>query len=63
MTQFDCSRQSTSGSGAKVSSSGAAARVKAKASAPSSSPGVVLFVGRPGAECGHVVDASSYFDR
>jgi len=25
--------------------------------------GVHLFVGRPGADAGHVVDASSYFDR
>jgi hypothetical protein len=28
-----------------------------------SAGGVHLFVGRPGADAGHVVDASSYFDR
>lgn len=28
-----------------------------------SAGGISLFVGKPGPECGHMVDASSYFDR
>ena len=28
-----------------------------------SAQGFTLFVGKPGEECGHIVSASSYFDR